>query len=123
MHQNLGDAHRAQNDLPAAVADYRRGLMPLRPLLGQQPANRNWLGALYLLQSRLAATLTAQHDLDGALASAEEATEAAKIFANAEPDAVGRWHDLAVAELGLGDISCCAPNRTKHCRTIAKPFA
>jgi len=56
------------------------------------------------LKIDLAATLTAQHDLDGALASGQEALEAAKNLARAEPDAVGRQHDLAVAELGLGDL-------------------
>jgi tetratricopeptide (TPR) repeat protein len=86
------------------VDDYRRGLALLRPLLVQQPANRDRLGALYLLQLRLAATLVEQHDLDGALVSAREAVDAAKRLAQAEPSSLGHSHDLAVAELGLGDV-------------------
>jgi len=104
MHQNLGDVHRAQHDLPAAVEDYRRGLAVLRPLLAQQAANRDWLGALYLLQLRLAATLVEKHDLEDALASSREAVDAAQKLVQAEPNSLGGSHDLAVAELGLGDV-------------------
>jgi tetratricopeptide (TPR) repeat protein len=73
-------------------------------LLARQPSNRIWLGALYLLQSRLATVLATQHDLDGAITSAQEAVDSAKKLVDSGANSVGGLHDLAVVELGLGDL-------------------
>ena len=116
MHQNLGDVHRAQNDLPAAVADYREGLVPLRPLLGATACES------HLVRRALSPAVAPRGAADGAARSRWRAClSRRKLSAAAEKACQTRNRMRRTiarsrrSRTRLGrSCSSRAPNRTRH---------
>jgi tetratricopeptide (TPR) repeat protein len=104
IHERIGAVLESQNDVPGALAEYKRSAEFRIPLAAEFPNDMPIVRDVAIAYEKIGNVMTATGDLDAALENRRKSLEIFEHLLQADPQNMLAQHSLAISHLHLADL-------------------